>query len=768
MRDLATGRYVRLQRASLRGMTSAAETALSTAALFLTRSGWTRVDRIERERSCVDVWERWRPHAIASEVTRLVAGLDDMLDAASYGTPRIIWLPAINRLAHEALVRVAARRTRQAGWVPIDLGLLTALGTRGWPSWLTDRSLVVFAEQGNGSGGRFERLQELGVVNLRPHVVVCRPSSSRRVALVSEPAGASRARETALAYGLQAAAPGFTVRDEARARWHLIGDELARKPVAQLIRSRARLAIVLGERDQSFEARSHLDRCRAGGSKALREVHVAGARLDDIRRQHAAARLEQWLGRGNPERRWTMVDDFVGVLQLCHETEDDHVALAKVGAFVRERLRAASVAFVAPLGGELRVLSRAGGEAPSLAAARRSIECGCHVPASSDRGPQESASPVRHAAEVIGALWCRWSAGTPIAIAEAGTLLGVAAAASGPSLRSLVERLMPIPVTANAAPELVGESAPMRGVRAAILRAATSPFPVLIEGESGSGKELAARAIHACGPRRERRLCAINCAALVDDLVEAELFGHARGAFTGAVGDRAGLFEEANGGTLFLDEVAELGGRVQAKLLRALQEGEVRRIGEATLRKVDARIVAATNRPLAGEVSSGRFRRDLWYRLDVIRMAMPPLRERLEDLPMLVRHLWTTLSDRAGSRATLSAAAVAALGCYDWPGNVRELQNVLASALVAAPRRGVLGPSVWPAHVVRAAALAPASTLDVARRQFDERFVRAAMARAGGRTSVAARELGLSRQGLAKLLARLGIDGQAGLAPPSP
>jgi transcriptional regulator with PAS, ATPase and Fis domain len=204
--------------------------------------------------------------------------------------------------------------------------------------------------------------------------------------------------------------------------------------------------------------------------------------------------------------------------------------------------------------------------------------------------------------------------------------------------------------------------------------------------------------------------------------------------------------------------VAELGTRVQAKLLRTLQEGEVRRIGEATVRRVDVRIVAATNRPLAGEVSAARFRRDLWYRLDVVRIAIPPLRERLDDLPLLVRHLWAGLSDRTGSRATLSPGAIAALAAYDWPGNVRELQNVLASVLVAAPRRGVVGPSAWPAHIVRVAAMGPATTLDSARRQFEVRFVTAAMARAGGRTSVAARELGLSRQGLAKLLARLGID----------
>ncbi len=190
------------------------------------------------------------------------------------------------------------------------------------------------------------------------------------------------------------------------------------------------------------------------------------------------------------------------------------------------------------------------------------------------------------------------------------------------------------------------------------MKAAASPFPVLIEGESGSGKELVARAVHEASIRRSRRFCPLNCAAIADELVEAELFGHTRGAFTGAVAERLGLFEESQGGTLFLDEVAELSARVQAKLLRTLQEGEVRRVGESATRKVDARIVAATNRPLGNEVTAGRFRNDLRYRLDVLRITIPPLRERLEDIPLLVRHVWSVLSKRTGSRAVLSPSAL--------------------------------------------------------------------------------------------------------------
>jgi two-component system response regulator HydG len=279
----------------------------------------------------------------------------------------------------------------------------------------------------------------------------------------------------------------------------------------------------------------------------------------------------------------------------------------------------------------------------------------------------------------------------------------------------------------------------------------------VIEGESGSGKELAARAIHARSARADKKFCAINCAALVDDLVEAELFGHARGAFTGAHSERAGLFEDASGGTLFLDETAELGTRVQAKLLRTLQEGEVRRLGESSVRRVDVRIIAATNRPLAAEVEAGRFRKDLWYRLDVIRVALPPLRARLEDLPLLASHLWHTLASRTESKAILSPATIAALGTYDWPGNVRELQNVLASLLVSSPATGLIGPAALPNHIARVATFTGVATLDAARRQFEERYVRAALARSGGRVVIAAKELGLTRQGLVKLMSRLGI-----------
>jgi transcriptional regulator with PAS, ATPase and Fis domain len=279
---------------------------------------------------------------------------------------------------------------------------------------------------------------------------------------------------------------------------------------------------------------------------------------------------------------------------------------------------------------------------------------------------------------------------------------------------------------------------------------------VLIQGESGVGKELVARAIHQLSPRRERRLCDVNCAAIPDDLLESELFGHARGAFTGAIADRPGLFEDASGGTLFLDEVADLSARAQATLLRVLQQQEVRRVGETFSRPVDVRIIAAANRDLREEAAAGRFRQDLLYRLDVIHLAIAPLRERPDDIAPLARHFWRAAAARVGSRAQLSHAALGALSRYHWPGNIRELQNVISALAVAAPSRGSVRGHLLPAAIAGASP-ARAARLTDARLDFERRFVEAALARAGGSRTRAARELGMSRQGLLKLLARVGV-----------
>ena len=249
----------------------------------------------------------------------------------------------------------------------------------------------------------------------------------------------------------------------------------------------------------------------------------------------------------------------------------------------------------------------------------------------------------------------------------------------------------------------------------------------------------------------------MNCAALTDDLLEAELFGHAKGAFTGALGERPGLFEEADQGTLFLDEAGDLTPRAQAKLLRALQEGEVRRVGENMPRKVDARVVAATNRSLEDDVLAGRFRADLRFRLDVIRIVIPPLRERADEVPFLAARIWSEAAARVGTRALLGDEVIAALARYDWPGNVRELQNVVASLAVHGPRRGRVPASLLPARIA-GASLHRIIGFDEARLDFERRFIRAALARAGGRRSTAAAQLGVSRQGLSKIIKRLGIE----------
>jgi DNA-binding NtrC family response regulator len=374
----------------------------------------------------------------------------------------------------------------------------------------------------------------------------------------------------------------------------------------------------------------------------------------------------------------------------------------------------------------------------------------------------EAAEPVRAAGSVLGSIAVRWASGAAPPPGRITDLLRVAAATVVPLLRSVT---LPTPECASGEAQfpdyLLGRGPVAERVREAIRRAAVAPYPVLVEGESGSGKELVARAIHQRSVRRARRFSAVNCAALTDDLLEAELFGHARGAFTGAVTERHGLFEEADQGTLFLDEVGELSPRAQAKLLRVLQEGEVRRVGESLPRRVDVRIVAATNRSIAQDVDAGRFRADLRFRLDVIRIAIPPLRDRAEDVRWLAERVWREAAERVGTRAILGEDLLAALARHDWPGNVRELQNVVASIAVHAPPRGRLSVAILPEHLAGAVSHG-ARGLDDARVEFERRYVRAALVQAGGRKRLAAEQLRVSRQGLDKIMKRLGIE-----APPA-
>src|SRR5215471_3059219 len=234
--------------------------------------------------------------------------------------------------------------------------------------------------------------------------------------------------------------------------------------------------------------------------------------------------------------------------------------------------------------------------------------------------------------------------------------------------------------------QLLGDSLPMRQLRALIERVAAASSPVLISGETGSGKELVALAIHADSPRAERPFVAINCAALPEHLLESELFGHARGAFTGASQSRRGLFVEADGGTMFLDEIGDLPLPLQGKLLRVLQSGEVRPVGSETTRSVDVRCIAATHKDLGVLVESGLFREDLFFRLDVLRVPVPALRERTDDIPILVDH-FLRKSQTGAARSVLAgfeAEALDYLSTCDWPGNVRQLQNLVERLTVTA------------------------------------------------------------------------------------
>jgi DNA-binding NtrC family response regulator len=446
--------------------------------------------------------------------------------------------------------------------------------------------------------------------------------------------------------------------------------------------------------------------------------------------------------------------DVVDILSVCQVARDDATIVADLCARLRTQLHAASIGLFIVDGGDVVPITMVGSARCEKEIARRVVTVGQSVPPHRRLDVVEGGAPVKMAGESIGALVARWTLAGDVDPHRTSLLLTTGATAVAPAVAAVIAKRAASAVRLEH--DLLGSSAAMEEVRRSIERSASAPFPVLVEGESGSGKELVARALHRRSPRRDRPFCAVNCAALPDDLVEAELFGFARGAFTGAVAERAGVFEEAHTGTLFLDEIGELSPRAQAKVLRTIQEGELRRVGENIARRVDVRIVSASNRDLRQEVAMGGFRRDLLYRLDVIRITLPPLRDRREDIAILVERFWREATERIGSRAVLSSATVAALARYDWPGNVRELQNVLASLAVRSPRRGVVVPMALPPSF---ADVQPSSSwrLDAARRTFEEQFVRATLVRTGGHRGRAADELGVTRQGLAKLMARLGI-----------
>src|SRR4051812_36446769 len=325
----------------------------------------------------------------------------------------------------------------------------------------------------------------------------------------------------------------------------------------------------------------------------------------------------------------------------------------------------------------------------------------------------------------------------------------------------LLQRQIP---TSGSLDALIGESAAMRRVKDLVGRAAAAPGTVLITGETGTGKELVARALHAESSRGDKPYVALNCAALTDSLLENELFGHARGAFTGAAAARAGLIEHANGGTLFLDEIGTMPSGLQAKLLRALESGEVRRIGENEPRRIDVRFLAATNADLQHAVATGAFRNDLFYRLNVHRIHLPPLRDRGEDIALLLDHFLRRYS--GGTEVTgYSDAARAALLAYDYPGNVRQLEHIVQRA-VAVSRGPLIDPSDLPeelfaSRTVDAQAYAAEGSVAAARERAEREMIVATLAKHRGEIAAAARELQVSRTTLWRLMKKLHISADA-------
>ena len=302
---------------------------------------------------------------------------------------------------------------------------------------------------------------------------------------------------------------------------------------------------------------------------------------------------------------------------------------------------------------------------------------------------------------------------------------------------------------------LIGESEPMRRVKALIVRAAAAPGTVLVTGETGTGKELVARALHAASSRAGHAFVALNCAALTDSLLDNELFGHARGAFTGAASARPGLIEHAHTGTLFLDEIGTMPPALQAKLLRALESGEVRRIGENEARKVDVRFIAATNTDLQGAVDAGRFRADLFYRLNVHRIHLPALRDRQGDAEVLIDHFLRRYG-AVTEITSYSDAARAALLKYEYPGNVRQLEHIVQRA-VAVARGPLIEPDDLPEELFACRQTDPAShaadgSVAAARERAERDMIVATITRHRGELSAAARELQVSRTTLWRMM----------------
>jgi DNA-binding NtrC family response regulator len=309
---------------------------------------------------------------------------------------------------------------------------------------------------------------------------------------------------------------------------------------------------------------------------------------------------------------------------------------------------------------------------------------------------------------------------------------------------------------------IVGRSGAMQEIFAAITRVAPTRATVLLAGESGVGKDLIARAIHFHSPRRDKPLVKINCTALPENLMESELFGYEKGAFTGAVSSKPGKFEQADTGTVFLDEIGDVPASIQVKLLRVLQEREFERLGSNITRHIDVRVIAATNQDLRAALEQGTFREDLYYRLNVVPLNIPPLRERKEDIPFLAGHFVQKLAPDTGGRvASITDAAIDKLMAYHWPGNVRELENVIERSLVMAAGAKLDAADIKLEAAPRARAhteehpfLPEGLTLD----EYEQEIIREALRRADGNKSQAARLLGLTRNALRYRLTQMGLE----------
>lgn len=335
---------------------------------------------------------------------------------------------------------------------------------------------------------------------------------------------------------------------------------------------------------------------------------------------------------------------------------------------------------------------------------------------------------------------------------------------------------------ASSAPdvEVVGRSAAFVEVMKLVGKVALTRLPVLITGESGTGKELIARAIHSRSKRAHNPFVAVNCGALAADLIDSELFGHVRGAFTGAERERVGLFEEADGGTIFLDEITETSANFQVKLLRALQQGEIRRVGSNRVIRIDVRVITATNRDPVEEVAAGRFRQDLLYRLNAVHLHLPALRERSEDIPQLVAHFAATTRETGAPAPDFTPDAMRLLQDYPWPGNIRELENVVERAVALS--ESVIQPSDLP-QVIRncigsAATASPAADVaapgrgifdkGLALAQLEGLYVAHVLGQTKGNKQAAARVLGVDYKTLLRMIKRHNITGdrtQKGQAP---